>query len=142
MIYLGSCKKDRLTNDREKLVGKWRWVKTQYDLYNPSLVLFTPNSTGLNYKIEFKKSGKFIFSEGNSIIKKAKTHFETSKFCETNSNYECYHKIQLFSAGIDDIELSCYLFDGDTLKINRYPKKYWNDINGFDRDYWNVYVRE
>ena len=64
-----SCKKDKLKDDKEVLIGAWDW---KYSTYNYGwcysqplsiLEIINPDSLNKNYSVEFLKKGKVTFFE-------------------------------------------------------------------------------
>jgi hypothetical protein len=60
-----SCNKDDFdTEHSQHIVGKWRWVKTDYvtyDLFDTYSSIFTPETSDRKIEIEFKKNGTSKF---------------------------------------------------------------------------------
>jgi hypothetical protein len=69
-LTLSSCKKDKLTGEKDILIGKWRWVYSEH-LYNacngPIMIeILTPLTENKNASIEFFKKGKVKFDDNKS----------------------------------------------------------------------------
>jgi len=69
LIFI-ACKKDKLTDDKEILVGTWSWYKTEKvsSLCNPPSfeTELTPTTENKNFEIKFFEKGKVEFYENNS----------------------------------------------------------------------------
>lgn len=80
-ILFLSCKKDKLNDDKEIFIGKWKWVysvKTSQDnCDNPPIVTtLTPTTQGENYSIEFLKKGCAVFYKNGEKIDKYRIVFD------------------------------------------------------------------
>ncbi|MBK9190366.1 MAG: hypothetical protein IPM77_02095 [Crocinitomicaceae bacterium] len=70
VVVFFSCKKDKLKDEKEILIGKWSWVYTIYEYdkcqqnggYSEVL---NPASENVTYQMEFFEKGKVKFYEDN-----------------------------------------------------------------------------
>jgi hypothetical protein len=85
MILIGffSCKKDRLKDEKEVLVGVWRWEYSVRD-NNPGtnslphyIDTITPLTEGDTYKMEFCKNGKVHFYKNGQVTEKRRIVFRS-----------------------------------------------------------------
>ena len=79
ILSFQACKKDRLTKEKEILVGTWNWQYTTVyhycDGFFQSYVLdsLTENET---YKVVFFKKGEVQFFKGNNLISEHRIIFD------------------------------------------------------------------
>lgn len=73
MLTFLSCKKDRLSDEKAFLIGKWNWTHTYYE-YNQCTqccplydTLFTLE-VNKTFAMEFEKKGKVNFYENNVLV--------------------------------------------------------------------------
>ena len=83
LLMLFSCKKDKLKGDDEILVGNWKWIYSDHEFgwcqANHYYELITPQSSGTEYEMEFKKKGRVTFSENNEEIESYRIVITTTK---------------------------------------------------------------
>ena len=126
-MLLASCKKDKLKDEKEILVGKWEW---EYSINHKNVCsngpfwtdTLTPQSEGAHYIIEFLKKGKVIFyKEGEEQDKKRIVFYF---FNEDNCSLSGYKSFGILLNNDDDEQLiGCYS-NNDTLIIHQgYPYK-------------------
>jgi len=74
-----SCKKDKLTGEKEIFIGKWEWIYTSdYNYCDPDFpftTILTPASESTTYTIEFYKKGKVEFLKDNEIVARHRVVF-------------------------------------------------------------------
>lgn len=89
-LFLLGCKKDRLTEDKEILIGKWEWIMTKnfvgYCDYDADYAItITPETKGVHYSMEFLKGGKVKFYSGASVIETHRVVFgEFGEYCSAD----------------------------------------------------------
>lgn len=74
VLILFSCKKDELDGNRAMLIGEWKWVSTEYIIYdwwsgNDTMNL-TPTTEGIDHYLQFREEGELIFKNDNEDWKK------------------------------------------------------------------------
>jgi hypothetical protein len=81
--FLLSCKKDRLKDGKEVLIGTWRWAytirgnnpgTTSYPHYIDTV---TPTTEGNTYKMDFYKNGKIHFYKNGELTEKKRIVFNS-----------------------------------------------------------------
>ena len=87
LLATTSCKKDKLKDDKQNLIGKWNWTRTiylggwctvdqwnnvNYELYQETITADTINK---NYSVEFLKKGKVLFFEDGIETEKGRIVF-------------------------------------------------------------------
>ncbi len=80
-LLILSCKKDKLKDDKEIFIGKWKWVSSVQTIrYNCDGMTYTsiltPSSEGVNYSMEFFKKGCVIFYKNDGEIDKYRVVFD------------------------------------------------------------------
>ncbi len=135
---LNSCRKDRLVDDKEFFVGKWRWIKTIKSLDQPQFIFTDPITEVNNYKIEFVKCGKMKYLKNNEEVFTKRIKF-LSVGSSCNSQY-CGYNMSLNK----DVEIRILVYNSskDTIYVSDYPFDTYIDGNGNPANYWNIYVRE
>ncbi|MEX1002605.1 MAG: hypothetical protein WDZ35_10865 [Crocinitomicaceae bacterium] len=97
-----SCKKDKLKDEQEILVGEWEWfyTNTTYEICNPPSYdsIVNPSNFDKNYHLQIEKKGRVHFIEDSS--QKSSFNLQLVYFSE-NTTYINY-----------DFEFSIYL-DGE-----------------------------
>lgn len=70
ILFFISCKKDKLTDDKEILIGTWNWYSTtkSNSLCNPPSyeTELSPSTENKTYTIKFFKKGKVTFLENDT----------------------------------------------------------------------------
>lgn len=92
LAIIFSCKKHRLSRDREALVGTWEWVYTQkfthvYASGEYKDTIF-PSDVTSSYRVEFLKNGKVRLLENGQLMNDYRIVFE--KFQITGSVPGCF----------------------------------------------------
>jgi hypothetical protein len=126
LITLISCKKDRLSKDKEILVGTWEWVYTDVVEYGSTNIYYTktPKTEGVTYQIIFLKKGKIEFLKNKEVLYQYRIVFrDTDSHCsnggdiyeiwlDNNANKEffvCYKNDTIKTSQI-------FPFDSDAMK--------------------------
>ncbi|MFT5601842.1 MAG: hypothetical protein ACI9N1_002091 [Flavobacteriales bacterium] len=75
---LSSCKKDKLKDGKEVLIGEYEWIysarRSQFSSVTYSDTI-DPISESTSFKMEFQEKGKIIFYENDEIIKERRIVF-------------------------------------------------------------------
>jgi hypothetical protein len=133
-IAIISCRKDRLKNEKDILIGKWEWIYSDQTYFGRTTTYnkATPLTENTTYQMVFLKKGIIEFYENNVFIEKYRIKFNLwDNSCRDNSNY--------FNISLDNSEL---VFHGcisrDTLKTLSYfpfddSDGTWSSINYFIR---------
>lgn len=137
LVGLFSCKKDRLKDENEILVGKWRWVKTIKSLDQPQFIYSNPSMNGNNYELEFFKCGRVKYFENGNEVFYYKLKFDGNYSCD---DYWC--NFPFFLDKTISVKAIIYNSSKDTLYITDYPFNEFIDSKGNPDNYRNVYVRE
>jgi hypothetical protein len=136
-----SCKKEKLKEDGEVLIGKWKWTYSSVNVnglcYNNSgssgissyFATINPTTENTIYYIEFLEKGKIIFSEENTVLSEEKILWEMSEISADKCFYELYFDKEIKLDGI---------INQDTLMENRLFPFPDTDCD----DYTNFFVRE
>jgi hypothetical protein len=104
-LMLISCKKDRLTKDKEIFVGKWKWVYTYKNGHCDKLFVseFIYPQLNESYKIEFLKKGVVNFYKNNQKTNTQKIDFFDFKDSQVSTvKNSKYFDIRLFNNRKDD----------------------------------------
>lgn len=139
-LLLLSCKKDKLKDDKEIFIGKWKWVYThstwRANCDNPPTVsILTPTTEGENYSVEFLKKGCLVFYKNDEKFDKYRIVFV--KTFQLNSSG--YSGFEMLLNNKDENYFFGYI-KSDTLIIDGYfPKESSNqaclsNINYFVRE--------
>ena len=138
LLFLMSCKKDKLEGDKEILIGKWKWEKTLYESYNCQNccpVNDTLIPTNANYEIEFIRKGKVKFYKNEVITSEQIIVFDD--FYKLDGN-------DVFDIHLNDDPtmrlLGIIYGNGDSLYTWDYPYKANNDP--CDEEYLNYFYKE
>ena len=141
IILLFSCRKDKLEADKEILIGKWKWVKSEKQSYQPLAIVDTLYSIGghSNYSIEFYKKGKIeLINNGN--IEKYKIKF-TDFFKSVHINYYS----ALIDLDFDENDRIWIQVNEDTLITRcRFPfsEETYNNVLSGPYGHINYFVRD
>lgn len=145
IIFLFSCKKDRLKDDKEIFIGKWKWVYTKSshrsNCDNPTIVsYYTPITEGKNYEIEFIKKGCVRFYENETEQEKYRIVFTNNGWeLVASGSYSGYYNFNIMLNNKEDLFFAGYV-NNDTLIVNGFfPKESSNlgclsNINYFVRE--------
>lgn len=73
IVFLFSCKKDILKDDKEIFIGNWIWIYSDADIdicedFPQYDVVLNPDNQNHNYEIEFLKKGKVHFYKDGELI--------------------------------------------------------------------------
>ena len=123
LIFLFSCKKDRLKGDKEIFIGKWKWVQTK-TLNNscgggPEYYTYKdPTTTGVNYSIEFLKCGKVVYYENGKEASKDRIVFEYLETLNSNSNWSSYSFEFIYNGDNKKEKTISGFIKSDTLVLN------------------------
>ena len=79
LLFL-SCKKDKLTDEKEIFIGTWDWVFSRHtfnycDGDPNSTEIITPETEGVNYSLMFLEKGIVEFYENEILQEKVRTIF-------------------------------------------------------------------
>lgn len=129
LSFLMGCKKDKLTGDKEILVGKWKWIYTE-SVYtpncngSPSTTYYTPLSEGKEFELEFIKKGCVKFFENGNKNKKDRIVFTGEGWqITTTTLFYGYFNFNIFLDNKETDILSGYV-KGDTLILmGSFPKE-------------------
>jgi len=134
VIVLSGCRKHRLKNEKEILIGKWEWVYSDQQFYGRTTTYkrVTPLTEETTYQMMFLKKGVVEFYENNAFVEKYRIKFKLwDNSCQDNSNY--------FNISLDNSDLILHgcIFK-DTLKTLSYfpfntSDGSWSSINYFVR---------
>ncbi len=79
-LVLLSCKKDKLEDGKEILIGKWSWVYSEHTYYIclgiPQDEIINPETEGVNYSVEFLKKGIVKFYENDEVTSRDRVVFD------------------------------------------------------------------
>lgn len=122
ILLLFSCKKDRLKDDKEIFIGKWKWVYTVTidntcgggPLTNSYK---TPASTGLNYSIEFLKKGKVIYYKDGNETSKDRIVFQSFEVANQINLPNYLFEFSIYGDNKEDKEIAGHI-KSDTLVLN------------------------
>jgi hypothetical protein len=68
IVFLQSCKKDELSEDKEIMIGKWKWECTVREHYGNSQSYtdtLNPNNVSKSFSIKFEQKGiGYLFEDG------------------------------------------------------------------------------
>ena len=123
-ISLLSCKKDRLQDEKEVLIGKWEWVRTEttYSLCNPpsydSVIL--PDMIENSYELDFHKKGKFDFVTNGIIDSSKRLVFKHFTYEDYAGDSSYVFSIRLNNKD-DNILVGWIYFEDDSLFTWSYP---------------------
>ncbi len=135
MLTFLSCKKDRLSDEKAFLIGKWNWIYSDHDYGwcdNQQLEeTLTPISEGKNYSVQFEEKGKIKFFEDGKIIEECRIVFD---FFEVNELGESFFFLYLNN----DKERGIGGSGKDTLRL-KYP--YIEEVEGCGV-YANYFIKE
>jgi hypothetical protein len=141
LCFLNGCKKDKLKDEKNILVGKWEWTSSSatINLCNPptSDIVITPFTENVDYSIEFQEKGKVIFYTNDVETEKYRIAFTSWTISDYVEPYDYMFYIDLNN----DEDKSMYgVVKQDSLLIfNSFHPFY----NGGDCDYyWNRFVKE
>ncbi|MFT5778455.1 MAG: hypothetical protein ACI837_001411 [Crocinitomicaceae bacterium] len=144
VLFLLSCKKDRLVKNKSILIGEWEWVHTYTSTTYPGLVtytitnLHTPITDSSNYQLEFYKRGKVEFFTNDNLFFKRRLVF--NKFEPDESQPE-YFNFNVYLDNDDD-NILVGSVSQDTLILNLAPYNgYSQNISSLLR-YQSYYVRK
>ena len=144
-ILFLSCKKDKLKNDKEILIGKWKWVYTQNTWRancdnSPIISYYTPVTEGKEYEIEFTKKGCVRFYENETETSKYRIIFTNDGWELISTGiYSGFYNFNIMLNNKEDLFFAGYV-NNDTLIVNGFfPKESSNqgcntNINYFVRE--------
>lgn len=127
LLTVNGCKKDRLKDDKAILIGEWEWVYTDKDNFGtlPAYELFTPNSEGKTYQVEYSKKGIIKMKENNDCRERKRTVFTRWR---NNADGSISFSIRLNNN--QDDQIGGLLLTSDTLAfLDRFPYSEANDCN-------------
>jgi hypothetical protein len=131
-----SCQKDKLTNEKEILIGKWKWIYTEHSTgwceSNPQFYTINAASDTKSYGVEFFEKGRIWFYENGKVIEKYRITFETFEDL-SGGNYLFYIKLNN-----QPTEIIGGSVRGDSLRI-KYP---YVESDPNCENYLNFFVRE
>lgn len=136
-IGLNSCKKDKLKNEKEILIGKWTWTHTYYEynkctqcchLYDTLSTLVT-NKT---FAMEFEKKGKVKFYENDVLVDTYRIIFDDF-YGESDFVYDIHLD------GDENQRLLGRVYTNGTLYSWDYPYK---AVDSPCDDYKNYFIKE
>lgn len=89
-----SCKKDKLKDDKELLIGEWNWVYSNHEYGwcgdTNGTAIYSPVSMDNNFTIKFYKKGNVEFYDDDGLVKKYRTvfsGFKKSIVCPGDNTY-------------------------------------------------------
>lgn len=82
ILFMVSCKKDRITDEYSNLVGTWKWTQANHtygwcDDWEQSEIL-TPENQETNFKMEIFEKGIIKFYQNNEFLEKDRVVFSNS----------------------------------------------------------------
>ncbi len=85
VIFLFSCKKDKLKDDKEIFIGNWKWVYSikseRFACDNPAVItILNPTSVGADYYLDFNKKGCATFYQNTEKKEKYRLVFTAWDF--------------------------------------------------------------
>lgn len=105
LLFVFSCKKNRLLGDKKILVGTWNWRSSTLVDYCVGWKTYAPENINTTYSVVFQKKGMIQFYENDGLLSEHKIKFK-SLFIEEEGIVETNKKISF-----------TILLDGDTSKI-------------------------
>jgi hypothetical protein len=123
VIFLFSCKKDKLEGDKSILIGQWKWVYSiKIEKYHcddlPYTTILTPVTENNHYTIKFLKKGHvFLFKDG-AQQEKYRIVFKDFQFRLNSSYYEYYYYFDINLNNSDKINNLYGNVKSDTLILS------------------------
>lgn len=133
VIVLSGCRKHRLKNEKEILVGTWEWVYSDQQFYGRTTTykIATPKTEETTYQMVFLKKGIVEFYNNNILLEEYRTFFRKAN--QTNNNFEYYIELDKKPKLYFDIKIR----EDTLLTYNIFPfddsDGTWSSINYFIR---------
>jgi hypothetical protein len=135
-LVIASCKKDKLEDGKENLIGSWNWIYTQHTSgwcqYDAFYETETPTTVGKNYRVEFLKKGKVNYYEDDKLTERHRIVFNYFEQGADGASYFYFYLDNNLEQGMGGS------IHGDTLHFD-YPLVE-SDPNC--ENYLNCFVRE
>ena len=80
-LILSACKKDRLSAEKDILIGTWNWQHTDFSHYCDGWLVhetYDPTSENETYEIEFLKKGVIQFYKNDVLVSEHFIKFNTA----------------------------------------------------------------
>lgn len=136
-LFIFSCKKDRLKDDKAIFIGNWKWTYTEstgdFCSGNPtSTSIIYPSTYGQSMNMHFYKKGKVTFSYANGKIREKRIVF--NQFNATNGELKNSYNFVIYLNNDADSVLYGEI-NHDTILLTGYLPFSYNPCT-IDRNYF------
>ena len=140
LVFLVSCKKEKLEGDKSILVGTWKWVNSQKvtntceaeNLWNYTYTDSAENNN--EYSLEFLEKGKVKFYTNTNLLWKHRIVFEGSEDVSGSS----YSKKYTIALDNNSLNTMVVYVGNDSLMLDDFPK----DTDNACETMHNHFIRE
>ena len=83
-LSLFSCKKEKLTGEKEIFIGKWKWIYSVYNDSSPDFVRVDSVTPENNFELEFTDKSKVFIYENNKLCAEKDVIMSNFFICDIN----------------------------------------------------------